>query len=77
MSPHCAAFWIVTFDSSWAGLGSARLDWGNVPHPDTESLFCHVNVGVVNENSKFVGQRAQNLPDFRSTQISCCVQQCS
>jgi hypothetical protein len=77
MSPRCAASWIVTFASNWAGVGSGRLEWGNVPHPETESLFSHVNVGVVNANSKFVGQGAQNLPDSRSTQISCCVQQCN
>ena len=77
MGPRCAAFWIVTCDSNWTGVGSARLDWSNVPHHETESLFSHVNVGVVNANSKFVGQGAQNLPDYRSTQISCCVQQCN
>lgn len=38
----------------WAGVGSAGLDWVNVPHPETESLFSHVNVGTVNCKSKFV-----------------------
>jgi hypothetical protein len=62
-----------------AGLASARLDsiYVMCRIPKTKSLFSHVNVGVVNANSKFVGQGAQNLPDHRSTQISCCVQQSS
>jgi hypothetical protein len=40
-------------------LGSARLDWGNVPHPETDSLFSHVTVGLVNADSKFLGQGPQ------------------
>lgn len=65
--------------STPSGLGSARLDSTGVMCliPKTESLFSHVNVGVVNVNSKFFGQGAQSLPDYRSTQTSCCVQHCS